>query len=159
MFLSAVLMLLACSLQAENVTLKAGTMVPLKAQSTVYAKQVEIGDQVKFTVIADIKADGKVVIPVGTVAYGKVTEAKKSSLAGTKGRLSINMDYLLLGTGERVYLSGGEVRITGKNRTALSVALTVLCVWPCIFIPGTKAVMPAGYEVDASIANNVEITL
>lgn len=148
----------AISIGAQTVKLKAGTNVPVKANQTVYAKDVEIGDQIKFTVTTDIKADGKVVIPTGTIAYGKVTEAKKSSLAGTKGRLGINLDHIVLENGEKIYLTGGEVRISGKNRTPLAV-ITACFVWPCIFIPGTKAVMPSGYEAVASVSNTTEIAL
>lgn len=138
--------------------IKAGTVVPMKANNTIYAKNAEIGDNVKFTVISDVVSNGDVVIHAGTQAFGKVTQAKKSSLAGTKGRLSIKMDYVLLDDGTKVYLTGGDINICGKNRTPLSVTLTVLCVWPCIFIPGTKAVMPEGYEVNASVAATVETT-
>ena len=42
-----------------------------------------------------------------------------------------------------------------KNRTPLAVVLGCL-VWPCIFIPGTKAQMPQGYEVEAMVASNTE---
>lgn len=97
------------------------------------------------------------VIPSGTLVKGKVTEAKKSSLAGTKGRLSININSLNLTTGEPIYFSNTDVRIKGKNRTPLAV-VTGLFIWPCIFIPGTKAVMPAGYEVQATVASNATIS-
>lgn len=157
-FSSVLFVLATLSISAQTVKLKAGTSVPVKSSQTVYAKDVEIGDQVKFFVTSDVKADGKVVIPTGTIVYGKVTEAKKSTLAGTKGRLNINLDYVVLENGEKIYLTGGEVRISGKNRTPLAV-ITALFVWPCIFIPGTKAVMPAGYEAVANVSNTVEIAL
>ena len=157
-FMLALFATTVLSISAQTVKLKAGTSIPTKASQTVYAKDVEIGDQIKFTVTSDVKAEGKVVIPVGTTVYGKVTEAKKSTIAGTKGRLGINLDYVVLDNGDKVYLTGGEVRVTGKNRTPLAV-ITGCFVWPCIFIPGTKAVMPSGYEVVADVANTVEITL
>lgn len=36
--------------------------------------------------------------------------------------------------------------------------VTGLLFWPCIFIPGTKAVMPAGYEVQGTVASTVSVT-
>ncbi|MDE5985912.1 MAG: hypothetical protein K2H16_01325 [Prevotella sp.] len=98
------------------------------------------------------------VIPTGTLMKGKVTEAKKISLAGTKGRLGINISYMNLSTETPVYFSNTDVRINGKNRTPLAV-VTGLFIWPCIFIPGTKAVMPAGYEVQAMIAANTPVAV
>jgi len=37
--------------------------------------------------------------------------------------------------------------------------VTGIFLWPCLFIPGTKAVMPAGYEVLATVASNTVVTL
>ena len=50
------------------------------------------------------------------------------------------------------------MRVYGKNRTPLAV-VTGIFIWPCLFIPGTKAVMPAGYEVQATVAANTVVTL
>ena len=82
---------------------------------------------------------------------------RKSSLAGTKGRLGINISGLTLADGEQIFFSNTDVRISGKNRTPLAV-VTGLLFWPCIFIPGTKAVMPAGYEVQGTVASTVSVT-
>lgn len=135
--------------------IKAGTVVDVQSVQTVYAKNVEIGDNVKFKVTSNVMSDGKVIIPAGTMADGVVTEAKKSSLAGTKGRLSIDLKSLTLGDGTKVPLSG-NVRVTGKNRTPLAV-ITAIFVWPCIFIPGTKAVMAEGHNATATVVANTEV--
>jgi hypothetical protein len=74
----------------------------------------------------------------------------------TKGRLVININNLILPNGEPLYFTNTDVRIYGKNRTPLAVALGIF-VWPCIFIPGSKAVLPAGYEVQATVATNTTI--
>lgn len=135
--------------------IKAGTVVELKSVKTVYARDVEIGDNVKFPVVSDVKKGGQVLIPAGTLADGVVTEAKKSSLAGTKGRLSVDIKSLTLSDGTNVPLSG-TVRVTGKNRTPLAV-ITGIFIWPCIFIPGTKAVLTEGHDARATVVANTEI--
>lgn len=142
----------------KKVTLKGGTLIPLQAVSQVKAADVDEGSLVDFRVTSDIKVDDIVVVPQGTVAKGKVTLAKKSTLAGTKGRLNIDITDITLTSGERIFLSNTQVRVSGKNRTPLSVALGVF-VWPCIFIPGTKAVMPAGYEVQGFVTANTDLTV
>lgn len=141
---------------AQTTVLKAGTIVPMQAVNNVKAADVTVGQTVDFIVNHAVKANGQEVIPAGTLVKGKVTEAAKSSLAGTKGRLSINISNLALPSGDMVFFTNSDVRITGKNRTPLSVVLACL-VWPCIFIPGSRAEMPAGYEVQAMVASNVEI--
>jgi hypothetical protein len=65
---------------------------------------------------------------------------------------------LVLPSGEQIYFSNTAARLYGKNRTPLAV-VTALFVWPCIFIPGTKAVMPEGYEIQAVVAANTEIKI
>ncbi len=142
----------------KQVTIKAGTIVPLQAVKQVKAADVSEGQTVDFQVIQDVNVEGVCVIPRGTLVKGKVAEARKSTIAGTKGRLVININYLNLPNGEPVYFSNTDVRINGKNRTPLAV-VTALFVWPCIFIPGTKAVMPAGYEVQATVASNTTVSL
>lgn len=143
--------------QVQTAVIKAGTVVNLQAMSTVYARDVEIGDNVKFKVTQDVKSGGMVLIPAGTLADGIVSTAQKSSVAGTKGRLSIDLKSLILSDGTQVPLNG-VVRVTGKNRTPLAVVLGVF-VWPCIFIPGTKAVMTEGYDTTATVVANTEVPI
>ena len=146
------------SFAQKQVTLKAGSIVPLQAINQVKAADVEEGQTVDFQVVQDVNVDGICAIPRGTLVKGKVSEARKSSLAGTKGRLVINIRSMNLPNGEPVFFSNTDVRINGKNRTPLAV-VTGLFFWPCIFIPGTKAVMPSGYEVQATVAANTTITV
>lgn len=142
----------------KSVTVKGGTIVPLQAVKQVKAADVNEGETVDFRVVTDIIVDNNIAIPQGTIARGVVNEAKKSSLAGTKGRLVININNLILSSGQQIYFSNTAARIYGKNRTPLAV-VTGLFVWPCIFIPGTKAVMPQGYEIQAVVAANTEVNI
>ena len=57
--------------------------------------------------------------------------------------------------GTPLFFSDTNVRVYGKNKTPLAVVLGCL-VWPCIFIPGTKAQMPQEYEVEAMVSSNTE---
>lgn len=143
------------SAQSE-VTIKAGTIIPLQSINEVKAADVFEGQTVDFQVLQDIVVENVCIVPRGALVKGKVTEAKKSTIAGTKGRLRIIIDRMNLDNGEPLFFSNTEVRIYGKNKTPLAVVLACLA-WPCIFIPGTKAVMPAGYEVHATVASNVTI--
>ncbi len=147
-----------CAVAQKQVTIKAGSIVPMQSVNSVKAADVNEGDLVDFQVIQDINVDGVCAIPRGTLVKGKVTEAKKSSLAGTKGRLSITIDRLNLTSGDPVFFSGTNVHIYGKNKTPLAV-VTGCLIWPCLFIPGTRAEMPAGYEVHATVAANATVTV
>lgn len=143
--------------QKKDVTIKAGTIVPMEAIKNVRAADVHEGSNVDFRVTKDIIVDNVVAIPAGTIAKGTVYEATKSSLAGTKGRLGIRVRNLIVPSGDQIFFTSSDVYITGKNRTPLAV-ITALFVWPCIFIPGTRAEMYVGYEFDATIGSNTTLT-
>lgn len=156
-FLTALLILSTILVNAQTVKVKAGTIIPMRSITTVFARDCEVGKIIKFQVTEDIKSEGKLVIANGTPVIGHVTEARKSTVAGTKGKLNIAIDYLLLENGEKIYLTG-NVYISGKNRTPIAVVAGLFTVVG-ILIPGTKAVLNEGYVTTATITNTVEVKL
>lgn len=141
----------------KEVTVKAGTIVPLKATNTVLARDVKQGDKVAFSVARDINVDGVTAIPYGTVASGTVTLAKKSAWFGTRGRLTVNVNELVMPDGTVIPLQNGEVKIQGKNRTALSVILFLFVTVPAAAITGSRAELQSGYEIQANVASNTTL--
>ena len=139
----------------EKVVIKAGTIIPLQAAQTVKAADVNEGQIIDFVTVSPLTVEGRTVFERGTIVKGKVVEASKSTIAGTKGRLVISIQKMTLPNGTPLFFSDTNVRVYGKNKTPLAVVLGCL-VWPCIFIPGTKAQMPQGYEVEAMVASNTE---
>lgn len=158
LILAIVCIISAVSFAQKKVTLKAGTIIPLQSVAQVKAADVNEGELIDFRVSSDIKVGEVVVIPMGTIVKGTVYEAKKSSPLGFKGSLVINLNYINLPSGDYIYLSNTAARVYGKNRTPLAVALGIFTVFGFL-IPGTKAVMPEGYEVRAYIAANTEIAV
>jgi len=157
-FVCLVLCLMSIATFAQKeVTVKAGTLVPLQVINSTKAADVKVGQKVAFRVSRDINVDGITAIPYGTTVNGTVYEAKRSSWWGTKGRLGIKVNELYGPNGEMIPLTNGDVYVTGKNRTTLSVVLFALVVWPACFICGSKAEIPAGYEVQANVAANTPV--
>ena len=144
----------AATFAQKEVTVKAGTMVPLQITNAAKAADVSVGQKVAFRVSRDINVDGVTAIPYGTIANGTVYEAKKSSWWGTKGRLVIKITEMFGPNGEMIPLANGDVYVTGKNRTTLSVLLFCFVTIPACFICGSKAEIPNGYEVQANVAAN-----
>jgi len=144
--------------EKNEVMLQSGTIIPMQAVSSVRASKVEKGQSVEFRVTRGIVVDGELIIPAGIIVKGKVYQAKKSKWVGTKGRLGIKIDYLELPSGQNIPLTSSDIYITGKNRTALSV-ITSLFFTPCLFICGSKAEMPAGYNVNAMVASSITIPI
>ena len=150
----AMCLLSVAAFAQKEVTVKAGTLVPLQVTNPTKAADVTVGQKVAFRVSRDINVDGVTAIPYGTIVNGTVYEAKKSSWWGTKGRLGIKISELYGPNGEMIPLTNGDVYVTGKNRTALSVCLCLCLVWPACFICGSKAEIPGGSEIQANVAAN-----
>ncbi|MGM9695165.1 MAG: hypothetical protein ACI3YC_09180 [Alloprevotella sp.] len=157
-FLFLILSFVAVCSQAqtkETVTVKGGTIISVTAAENLKAADANVGDRVNFRVVRDVVVNGKVAIPSGTLVLGKVTQAKKSSCFGTKGRLSINLSHVLMSDGTTVPFTNSNVNISGKNRTAASVVvfLFTLVPLPC----GTRAELIAGQEYEAMVASSTEV--
>ena len=71
------------SFAQKEVTVKAGTLVPLQITNPTKAADVSVGQKVAFRVSRDIKVDGVTAIPYGTIVNGTVYQAKRSSWWGT----------------------------------------------------------------------------
>ena len=158
-FLSLVFATLVLSLNAQQkVTIKAGTIVPLLSVKQVKAADVEDGQAVDFRVAHDVKVNDICAIPQGTLVKGKVLEARKSTVGGTKGKLVISINSLTLPDGNPLFFSNSEVRVYGHNRTPVAVVVGLFTLFGFL-IPGSKAVLPANYEVQAYVASNTEIVV
>ena len=156
--ISTLMFIMAIAVIAQKqVTIKGGTIVPLESTAKIKAADVNVGQTVDFRVSKDVLVDGIVAIPCGTIAKGTVYEAKKSTAFGTKGRLGIKVRYLTLPSGENISFASSDIYIQGQNRTALSVVVFIFTLLP--FPCGSKAVMPLGYEFDATVANNTTVTI
>ncbi len=156
--LSVLVFLLSVGLHAQNeVTVKAGTAVPLQVVNYTRASQVKVGDNVLFRVSRDVLVNGINAIPYGTTVRGTVYEAKKSSWWGTKGRLGIRVNEIAMPNGDIIPLENGNLYVTGKNRTTLSVLLFCFVTIPACFITGERAEVQAGYEIQAYVAKTTTI--
>lgn len=142
--------------ETKKYTLPAGTIIPIQNARYTKAADVSVGQTVDFRVARDIIVGDVNIIPYGTLVRGIVYKTKKSSWFGTKGRLGIKINDIALPNGRYIPLTRGDVYVTGKNRTPLSVLLFLLVTWPGCFITGSKAELPEGYEIYAEVARPVD---
>lgn len=158
LFVSLVLSIMAFGASmAQEVTVKAGTIVPLQVANRVKAADVEEGQKVLFKVTRDINVNGVTAIPFGTTVQGTVYEAKRSAWFGTKGRLGIKINEIVMPNGTVIPLTNSDIYVTGKNRTAISVVVFLFT-----FIPlpcGTKAQLPQGYEIQTNVASTTTFNI
>ena len=60
--------------------------------------------------------------------------------------------------GTNVFFTSNTVGDEGSNKVAVSIVLTILCLFGFL-IKGGKAELPAGTQVQGMVASNVEINI
>jgi hypothetical protein len=102
----------------HNITLSAGTSVPVRITQTLDSATTQTGDKFTGVIASDVLADGLVVLPAGTPVTGRVDEAKDAAHFKGSSLLSISLTSISR-RGERIevatdpYSKQGEGR--GKN--------------------------------------------
>ena len=148
---------LMCSYSfGQRPVIKAGALITVKNDKEVRAKNVNVGDLVAFDVSEDVKVGDSVVVSKGAKAYAKVLVAKKSGIAGTKGKLKIGWVYCVADNGTKIPLEG-EIDFARKNHTAGAVAAGVIVAAPLIFLTGQHAAIPEGYTNVVSVKVDTEL--
>jgi len=142
----------------RTVVIKPGSIIPLELMTTLTSKNARTGQMVDFRVVGDVKVDGQTVIAAGSVAQGQITRVKKSGLLGSEGELEISIQSARAVDGTLVYLTGGRLNDEGSNKIAISVVLTLLCLFGFL-IKGGKAEIPAGSACQGVVSAEAEITL
>lgn len=160
MVLLMALAMLTMSFTMPNgtVLLKAGTVIPMELISTITSKNARSGQMVDFRVMSDVKVDGKTVIAAGSIAQGQIVRAKKSGLLGSEGELEISVKTIKAVDGTNIYLSSNNVSDEGSNKVALSIVLTLCCLFGFL-IKGGQAEIPAGIQLQGMVASNTEINV
>lgn len=144
------LVTLSCFSQ-DKVLLEAGTVVPVIADSTFKASGLTEGQTIELKVSRDVKVSkGIVAIPAGSIARAWVIKAKRSKLAGTKGRLTIDIREVILPDGQTIGLTDGVYFFMGKNRTSWA-GVGAAFFSPAIFLAGSKAKLPKNYEMHPKV--------
>jgi hypothetical protein len=103
------------SVSAENPRLNAsladGSPIVAELSSSVDSKKIKQGDAVTARTMADIRADGKTIIPRGTKLVGHVTEAAARAKGGADSTLGIAFDKAILKGGEELPLNVAIVAV------------------------------------------------
>src|SRR5260370_29397372 len=105
----------AASASADNPRLNAsladGSPFVAELSSSVDSKNIKQGDAVTARTTADIRADGKTIIPKGTKLIGHVTEAAARAKGGADSSLGIAFDKAILKGGEELPLNVAIVAV------------------------------------------------
>ncbi len=139
--------------------LRAGTEVPLiMAESiTTNGKKLRVGQRIRMQVATDVRLGSAVVIPVGSLAEGEVTDVKNKGMWGKSGRIEARV--LNVRVGERLIRLTGTFDDKGVTGTAAVVTSIVLLPLAGFFVTGTSANIPAGSGVKAFLDEDLRIVV
>ncbi|MBP3253875.1 MAG: hypothetical protein J6M30_05155 [Bacteroidales bacterium] len=143
----------------NTVTIKGGTTIQISSENGLRAIHTKTGEDVEFRVMTAVKVNGVTAIPYNSLVIGNVLKAKRSKIFGIKGKLSIQLNYIILPSGERVPLSSKTLNFDGDSRVAWVVPVGVLVCWPILFVTGEKAKMEAGYTTTVTVAADTDIDI
>ena len=140
----------------QRPVIKAGALISVKNEKEVRAKNVNVGDMIAFDITDNVRVGDSVVISKGAKAYAKVLVAKKSGIAGTKGKLKIEWVYCVADNGTKIPLEG-EIDFSRKNHTSGAVVAGAVVAAPLIFLTGQHAAIPEGYTNVVSVKTDTEL--
>lgn len=102
----------------SELTIAAGTRIPLTLRNAVDTKHSRVGDRVYLETAFPITVDGHIVIPPGSSVNGTITTSKAAGVVKGKGELYIRFDSLTLPNGVtrdfRSRLASADNSATGK---------------------------------------------
>ena len=148
---------------ASDWILHEGTPIRLRLMRNLSSANAIEGANIDLETLDDIAVNGKIVIPRNSMALATVTSAEAKKRMGRAGKLSVNIDYVRLPTGEKLSLRGIENPRAGGHVGAMTGAIvaTSIVFWPAapffLFMHGTDAKIPAGHEVHVYVNSDYRV--
>ena len=143
--------------------LEDGTPVKLRTARTISSSDAHTGDTLDFEVLEDVMAGDQIVIPMGGIAWGTVTEARPKRRMGRGGKLDVNIDSVRLSDGEKVALRAVKDVKGGSHTGAMTGAMvaTGIVFFPAaplfLFMHGKDITIPKGTEITAYVNGDARL--
>jgi len=103
----------------KQVTIPAGTKVPVALKHAISTKSAREGDAVYAETTFPVVDNGRILIPAGTYVQGKISEVKRAGRV--KGRAEVLMHFttLIYPSGYTVVLPGSVENVPGAEKTSM----------------------------------------
>ena len=135
--------------------IKAGTAVRFRLLEEVSSKTARVGDRIRLELVEDIKLDSKVIIPIGTPAYGEVTKVDKKGMFGKSGKLETRLVAIKFNNQE-IRLTG-SIDDAGQAGTANTVGAMVVVPVAGFFVTGKSALLSPGLQINGFLEQDLII--
>ena len=145
------------STKPSSLLLPEATPVKLKLLHSLNSKTIVPDDPLNFAVAEDVIVNDKIVAKAGTVAIGRVRQAKPAGMLGRGAQLALDMQYMKVGR-VRIPLRGSQARI-GNNKKGETVALVVLFGLSGLIKHGSEIEVKEGSIFTAYVDQDTELPL
>ncbi len=139
--------------------LPAGTTVVLETLQELSSAHMAVGQSVPLRVKYDVIVKGKILIKGGAMASGQITSLEERGAMGRKGSFNMRPTVVQAVDGQMIVLTNGHASMAGENKVGGAVALAAVVSPLFLLKKGKDAVLPPGYELQGTVANQAEIAL
>ena len=98
-----------------DVTLPAGTRIPLILINSISSKHARAGDKVYLESVYPVVVDGRILVPVGAYVSGSVTNVKRTGRVKGRGELHLRFEQIILPNGVIRSLVGRVGALDGRS--------------------------------------------
>ncbi len=138
------------------VLIRRDTPVVLMAISEVSTATAAAGTRIKLRVQQPLSVDGRIIVPVGTPAFGTVVAAEDSGGLGKSGRMTARLQHIRLGDAEIPLDGDVSAKGTGAGSAGVAVIFTGVVG---LFHRGNNAKIKAGEILSAFVSEDVLLDL
>jgi len=124
-------------------TLPPDTVISVQMNGTLSSRTARVGDKFTATVTIPVYANGRTVIPAGTIVEGRVTQVTPAKRMSRSGTIGIDFDDLVFPNGSRVGLVGSLTSDDPQTRRRIDDESRVSgqsSKRPAVFIGGGGAI-------------------
>jgi hypothetical protein len=147
------------NLFAQKVKLQEETPLKVKISKELSSDKAQVGDVITFTVVENLKVDGKIVIESNTEVVGEVIEAEKARSLGRPGKLDFTINSIKSVDGQIIKLRSTAKKIVGKNKTGGVIAGAVIIAPLALFIKGKNVTVEKDKEFLVFIDKDYDIEI
>ncbi len=143
--------------------LEDGTPVRLSLTQALSSAEAQVDDLVEFEVLEEVTVNDLVVIPKGSTAWGKVTEAHSKRRGGRGGNIQVEIRSVRLTDGERAKLRAAPAaqEKRRRGRIAVGVLATGIERLPAaplfLLMHGKEATVPKGRQFMAYVSGDMNL--
>lgn len=143
-------------LDAQILALQDGTPVRLRLMKTVSSADAKVGETVDFEVSEPVVSQGMVLIPKGSLAWGKVTKVEQKRRFGRAGELEVNVEAVRMADGSRAPLRATREKNTGDMSSG-RLAATIAAAPVLVFVKGKDIAFEKGMEATAYLNGDARV--